>query len=199
MYITPETLASNATAFLIHTPSDASGLQGHYDCALPFNFNSSVPQQSKSLSLSCRCGVNKTDETSSCKPSPFYATRCKCLKESKPCTSECKCRNCGNPAGVRPQLHVKPRTKRKHVFQQDVPTSKRFANECGEEISRGVWSDFESILLSEVITRVSATNEQDDQFEYNIITKLYNEVVYYSTAPFCIYPIESSILLRKKV
>ena len=190
MYITPEIVASESTAFLVHTPQDNDRLtKGHYDYAVPFHSASRRPL-SQLKTITCRCGANRKDDTVSCKPSPFYATRCKCLKESKSCTSLCRCHNCANPGGVKP-LQFTTRNKRKHAFQQDIPSSKRFAEDRQKKISKGPWSEFESLLLNQVISKFLP----DD---LAAITKLYNDVVYYSTSPFSIYPLPSDIVLRKK-
>ena len=44
-----------------------------------------------------------------------------------------------------------------------------------------IWSDFESIVLSEIVC--SFTEPQQDA----TILQLYNDIVHYSTAPFCIF------------
>ena len=88
MYITPEVITTEATAFLIYTPSN----QGHYDAAIPCHV---VSAQGSSNHSSCRCGINRkmiTNETvtnQSCKPSKIYKTRCTCYKESRACTPLC--------------------------------------------------------------------------------------------------------------
>lgn len=88
MYVKPEILASDATAFAVHTPQGDDGhTKGHYDYAVPFDKGSGSTDCHLPKSISCRCGANRKDETiQSCKPL-FYATRCKCLKASKLCIS----------------------------------------------------------------------------------------------------------------
>lgn len=90
----------------------------------------------------------------------------------------CKCHNCGNPGGVRPVVQVKTRVKRKHAFQQDIPSSKRFAEDRHEELVKGVWSDIEAMLLNEIITKAFPDGQHSDR-DLEHITKLFNEVVYY--------------------
>lgn len=76
MYITPEVVTTEATAFLVYNSTG----QGHYDAAVPHH---KPNQQNQPRSTNCRCGVNdKTSTQQSCKPSSIYTTRCKCYKDS---------------------------------------------------------------------------------------------------------------------
>ena len=74
MYLTPEIIASEGTAFLVRTPEDNDKI-----CAINFHDVSGCSvSQSELKSSSCRCGVNqKENAVLSCKPTPFYSTRCK--------------------------------------------------------------------------------------------------------------------------
>lgn len=129
MYVTPEIVASEATAFLVHTPQDDEKLtKGHYDYAVPFhNISGCSVSELQFNSSSCRCGVNKKDKSIlSCKPTPFRATRCKCFKQSRSCTSLCNCSNCANPCGAKPleTSNVISRRKRKHPLQLDISAAR---------------------------------------------------------------------------
>ena len=59
-----------------------------------------------------------------------------------------------------------------------MPNSKAFAMDRGECISTAVWSDFESIIVMEIL-------QSHDQEDTTNITKLYNDIVYYSSSLFC--------------
>ena len=124
-------------------------------------------------------------------PNAVYMTRCKCYKNSKPCTSLCRCVNCSNPSGAR-ILHserTRTRTKRKHHFQVDLPQSKQFAQERGETISEAIWSEFETIVLYEVCQKVE---------DMDAVVKLYNDVVYYSNTSYCVERLPQRIVFRQK-
>ena len=121
MYVTPDLVTTEATAFVVHT---RIGL-GHYDTATPCH----KPSQEQNTFIRCSCGVNKKDSVNlmlcTC------MTRCKCYKHSTPCTSLCRCVNFSNLSGAR-ILHSKgtrTTTKRKKHFQVDLLQSKQFAQE----------------------------------------------------------------------
>ena len=190
MYVTPDVVTTEVSAFLVYTPFG----QGHYDAAIPCHKVSRQTSCNELKPTSCRCGVNNKKLTAqSCTPCPIYTTRCTCYKASRPCTSLCRCTNCENPCGQRPPpLLAKKRIRRKHDLQIDIPSSKRFAQERGEHISEGIWSSFESTVLHDICT--SLQQETDS----GIITKLYNDIVYYSTSSYCLVALPSDVVFRKK-
>ena len=190
MYVTPEVVTTEASAFLVYTPSGP----GHYDAAIPCHKKSTPDSQEDSKPKSCRCGANKTNvSTQSCKPCPIYTTRCKCYKSSQPCTTLCGCTNCDNPYGSRPPpSHSGKRIRRKHDLQMDIPSSKRFAQERGELMSQAIWSSFESIVLTEICNSLQQENDN------NVIAKLYNELVQYSTSSYCLLALPPDIVFREK-
>lgn len=195
MYITPEVVSNEGVCFLIHSPEG----DGHYDCALPaYDFKTVKPGgDNYSKAKSCCCGVNQKLSKDSCKPSPFYTSRCKCFKQSQPCSSLCHCKNCLNPYG-RKEERIPPRNsrkKRRHECQVDIPDSKRFAESRGESISMSTWSDFEALVLSEVVKHFS---ENEECHTYPNITKLYNDIVYYSTSSYCIHSLPPNLVFRGK-
>ena len=155
MYVTSLTDCSEKTIFLFYDPQGP----GHYDAALPYSYmndqsnKASIESEVKSVTsqVSCSCGVNKNNSTSSCAPNPLYASRCKCYKSGKPCNSCCRCKHCCNPCGVKPCSEEKPkRQRRNHSLQNDIPSSKKFAEDRGEKVESGVRSTFECIVLNEV-------------------------------------------------
>ena len=187
MYVTPDLVTTEATAFVVHT---RSGL-GHYDAATPCH-NLSQKQSNQDTLIRCSCGVNTKDSVNqSCIDNAVYMTRCKCYKNSKPCTSLCRCVNYSNPSGARIQHSegTRTRTKRKHHFQVDLPQSKQFAQERGETISEAIWSEFETIVLYEVCQTVE---------DMDAVVKLYNDVVYYSGTSYCVERLPQSIVFRQK-
>ena len=52
---------------------------------------------------------------------------------------------------------VDGRVKRKHAFQVELPHSKNFSKDRGEDITLGVWSAFEAIVLEEVCSNATMT------------------------------------------
>ena len=156
---------------------------GHYDAALPFVSNTANTPISanteNSTNISCRCGTNKKISSTSCKNSPFYASRCCCLKNNRQCTSHYQCVNCHNPNGKKP-ISESPTTAkrmgRKHHLQMSLPSSKRFAVDRNKDVAKGQWSEFETITLYEIVSTEKNVGE---------IKKVYNDVVDYSIAPYC--------------
>ena len=78
------------------------------------------------------------------------------------------------------------RKRRTHSLQLVLPSSKKFALDRGEFLSTSLWSDFESIVLNEILNVVEEGNAESD------VTKLYNDTVY------CAVPLMQSILFREK-
>lgn len=140
----------------------------------------------------CRCGVNnKTTNPMSCQSSVFYSARCKCFKSSNPCTSECNCIGCSNPYGKRSMLKVEKRTWWKHLMQVRVPHCKDFAEQRGEELSKAIWSTFETLVIHE---RCIEKKKSD----IGALTRTYNEIVSYSSAAYCISPLPPNVVFRQK-
>ena len=182
MYITPEIIA---TAFLVYTPDGG----GHYDAAIPHHIGKNMHE----LNSCCRCGSNQKNSTSqSCKPSPIYSTRCSCFKRSQPCSSLCRCKNCENPYGQRPPIaRAGKRERRMHELQKIAITSSHgFAQQREECISNGIWSRFESIEI------LSPTGQQIA--DVKDITKIFNDIVHYSTSSYSILSLPSNVVFRNK-
>ena len=57
-------------------------------------------------------------------------------------------------------------------------------------MSTAVWSDFESIIVMEIL-------QSHDQENTTNITKLYNDIVYYSSL-FCACPLPYTVVFREK-
>ena len=107
--ITPRHLQIPVPVYLAFNQSGA----GHYDgvvlcdsdqiqpVALPLTSESDAYIAGGDVGA-CSCGKNDKMKRSHCHPvTSKYTTlvRCKCCKESKPCTNSCRCNNCNNPFG----------------------------------------------------------------------------------------------------
>ena len=192
LYITPVLHTQETPIFLVYDPSGP----GHYDSAISYSntctthTNQKLPEPTK-----CSCGVNKkgAGTQTSCVFQPHYETRCMCYKLGQACTSLFRCKNCANPNGHRREGAVGGKRKRRiHALQKDIPKSKKFTLDRGESMSAAIWSDFESIVLPEIVS--SFTEPQQDA----TILRLYNDIVYYSTAPFCIFFLPDNVTFREK-
>ena len=71
------------------------------------------------------------------------------------------------------------------------PKSKRFAEERKEVVAKGAWSDFEAIVLYEVISTCLAGNNDDNW-------KPYNDIVDYSQVSYCVAPLPSYVTFNTK-
>ena len=144
MYVTPDLVTTEATAFVVYTY--CNGL-GHYDAAIPCHQVSTSNEKPSR----CSCGINKKDDKKNCSHNAMYLSRCGCFKLGKPCTHLCRCLNCNNPNGAHtPTQKTAERIKRKHAFQVELPKSKKIAEERGEALTQSLWSDFETIVLDEI-------------------------------------------------
>ena len=180
MYITPATVSTDTNAFVVYSSYGT----GHYDAATPY-----FKEGNSHDAIRCSCGVsNKNSGRKSCMLSSLCMTRCKCYKSQKPCTSLCRCCNCFNPNGVKPPPPLCIST-RWHSFQMDIPSSKRFAEDRGQDPSGAIWSDFESVVLYEI------NNQLEDVED---VFKLYNDMVYYSSAPYCVAALPHNVVFRSK-
>lgn len=187
MYVSPDIVTTDATAFVVYTSHN--GL-GHYNAAISCQRSATVTDDDKPNR--CNCGINKRNTNDSCSPNALYMTRCRCFKLGKPCTHQCRCVNCRNPNGARIPVKksIDGRVKRKHAFQVDIPQSKKFAQERGEETSHGIWSNFESIVLEQVCLKCKEGCED--------MTKLYNDIVYYSQTSYCVVRLPPCAVFREK-
>jgi len=191
LFVNPLCRQPQGVIFMIYNPAGS----GHYDAALPYsstiNSNKVESTTRKEISICCSCGVNKKDDAKSCAPNTTYATRCKCYGQCKSCGSSCRCKNCSNPYGVKPSKSVGvKRQRRPHSMQIALPNSKKFAEDRGEQLSTGVWSNFESIVLKEVI--------ETSKIHESSTLELYNDIVYYANSKFCTEPVDEKTVLRTK-
>ena len=73
-------------------------------------------------------------------------------------------------------------------MQVPIPNSQTFANQREEKLSDGVWSSFETI---------APLGDHKDN-ETSMITKMYNDVVSYSTEAYCVAPVPTDTVFRKR-
>lgn len=59
----------------------------------------------------------------------------------------------------------------------------------------GVWSLCETIVVEEILTVLSYAKSNYDLAK---VAHVYNSVVYYSTASFCVLPLPHNVVFRKK-
>ena len=64
--------------------------------------------------------------------------------------------------------------------------------DCGESMSAAIWSDFESIVLSEIVSSFPEPQQ------HATILRFCNDIVYYSTAPFCTFFLPDNVTFREK-
>ena len=74
-------------------------------------------------------------------------------------------------------------------MQTDIPYCKMFAETRGEVLSEAIWSGFGTIALHEILVQ---------EAELDNISKLYNDIVYYSLSSYCIAPLPGNVIFRKK-
>ena len=77
-------------------------------------------------------------------------TRCPCLQNNLPCTSQCRCRNCDNPNGKKNSESHPQRKRPRYEWQKLLPTqnSLQYAAGMGEDIAMGPRTMLEYFLLN---------------------------------------------------
>ncbi|XP_068747393.1 uncharacterized protein [Montipora capricornis] len=123
------------------------------------NSNESVPYRN----LKCRCGENmvrkNSDKRIACKDGKTKS-RSPCLGCGQGCSSFCECVGCENVYGVRPG----PSRRRSGVKRKRSPgihkrvKGSQFLTSAGMPQIQGPWTNYESIVLSNVIELISMTD-----------------------------------------
>lgn len=186
-YVTPLVGQPTEVIFLLYNPTGP----GHYDAVIPYVYTVNASTKPSKKSTTCSCGVNKNTLGKARALNLTYASRCKCYLNSNPCNSNCRCKNCNNPHGQKP--FTPPDCKRKrhsHSLQLEIPSSKKFAVERGEDLPVKIWSTFETIVLSEL--------ENIEDVESLDIFQLYNDIVDYSKSNFCTMLLQDEVVFRHK-
>ena len=140
----PEDSICHGTIFLVYQ----GNAQGHYDAALPSKQKDTITTLTDSvvMEIKCSCGKNSKEDVLSCVHRPLYASRCKCYKNGVPCSIMCKCKDCKNPHGQRLKASETSTRKKRHchMLQVDLPCTKKFASDSGEDNAHGMWSSFKN-------------------------------------------------------
>ena len=192
MFVNPAVGNGELSAFVVYYCNGP----GHYDAAIPYAHT--LRQQPLLISTSskitsCNCGVNKTVSGISCSPNSMYATRCKCYNSSQQCSKSCRCKNCNNPYGKNDSSTKSKRKRRPHTMQVSLPVGKKFAIQRGESLSNTIWSDFETLVLEEILH----LSHEDSSTDIDIV-KLYNDIVEYSKCTFCTITLPEGTIFRDK-
>ena len=135
---------------------------GHYD-AIEYVPIQTAPTPTTSVgSRGCTCGRgDKSSSTHCILKEAKYTTvvRCPCLKQKKPCTLQCSCRNCHNEHGQRLATTKSPMRKRKkHKWQVHIPTSMKYGIQMGEKNSPGNRSMFELFVMERSMPKTCLLN-----------------------------------------
>ena len=175
---------------------------GHYDPVVqevinaPDQLMQSIPNSQKDGAKGCGCGRGASNKKSQpegrsaknfCFQEPGERrTLCPCYRAYKPCSELCRCFNCGNTIGKRPESgpHKSQVRKRfRHELQKVEMNNLKFMQNKGETPVDPKWTKFEHILLEVIVDRViqrigDATDEDVCKVFNSIasIAKLVSEV-----------------------
>ena len=187
-YVSPRE-RSNNVIFVAYTNCGP----GHYDstiykdacCDLKFTAY---------FDVKCRCGVNVKDQKQAACTGEGHA-RCKCLAAKKQCTSQCGCKGCGNPYGIKVRLGKRKRERHPHLWQTLDFSNKSALLNRGEILEDGCWSVFESIVFTHVVLFItcSGTLVSADKIEV-----VYNPIATYSIHKDCLITLPEKAMLRNK-
>ncbi|XP_046840723.1 uncharacterized protein LOC124434843 isoform X2 [Xenia sp. Carnegie-2017] len=134
------------------------------NCCNPLNEKERKFRPARKNRKACMCGNGRKESDGifiSCKDKDTRKSKCPCLRDSVGCTNDCRCRNCGNiynspdfiPGGKRgceEELSTfKGKAKRRRSNPQSYKRIKGavFASNQDGEVSSGVWSELETIML----------------------------------------------------
>ena len=130
---------------------------GHYDGVVTkaesaITANHTAPPNLEHVQK-CTCGRNDKTECTHCtvtKTKYGTTTRCPCLQNNLPCTSQCRCRNCDNPNGKKNSESHPQRKRPRYEWQKLQPTqnSLQYAAGMGEDIAMGPRTMLEYFLLN---------------------------------------------------
>lgn len=147
---------------------------GHFDAVSPITEGN--PDIVSVQVFKCSCGKNTKSSVNNCgKQHTKYTTiiRCPCLKRNVACNEMCRCRDCGNPCGVRPS-HKPIRKRFKHKWQEHTQIcSAEFATQRNETLQEGSITKFEFFVM------VNITNyceEENIDLSTENILSIYNQI-----------------------
>ena len=179
VHIAPRCIKSGYTIYLAYTHTGC----GHYDSVIENNviLEDQLVASTETKTNSCTCGKNASaNEASHCVPikSRYTTTiRCTCLKNGKPCTMLCRCKDCGNEHGKRPNstTPVVPARKRpKYTHQINIAKSVQFGINVGEDMTRGKRTLLEFFVLEEI---TKFLKNQGSEVTVDSIFNLYGAIV----------------------
>ncbi|CAB4034344.1 Hypothetical predicted protein [Paramuricea clavata] len=133
------------------------------DCCNPLNESERKFRPARKNRKACMCGNGRKEsdgEFVSCKDKDSRKSKCPCLRDNVGCTSDCRCRHCGNiynspddlPGKRQPEdepAAFKGKAKRRRSNPQSYKRIKGavFASNQDGELSSGIWTELETIML----------------------------------------------------
>ena len=163
--ITPQETMSTIPIFVTLNYFDS----GHYDYAV-FSGKLTMPPPARRY---CNCGLSTKEPRKSCVENMSYRSRCKCLKGRQRCTEKCRCKNCSNPYGQRPQI-CRMRKRQPHKWQESFPSTQQFILERGGSLYGGQWSAIEHYIFTEVVQQFQNCLDEKPPVT---LTNAFNEVI----------------------
>ena len=151
---------------------------GHYDGVLPKQKPTEESiEQEQSIEKEqcddhmCHCGKNDKTTALHCKEINYkYTTliRCECLKKNRTCKESCKCKNCSNPLGKKPEVNKHKRKREKHDWQAyQHQSSIEFAKEKKEDLAFGSITIAEYFIMENTLLYLN--DEQIEPTPRNIL------------------------------
>lgn len=146
---TTQTATSTQPLYLVYS-QDSSEQPGHYDYVAPLGNEPETSHHERVVR--CTCGrkqkLQNSGTTAACS-----TMRCPCIRGKSECTNACICKQCTNQFGVRP---LPSTTRRRQMYEnQRYPlrgkSTTDFMQEKSEKLCVGSLTDFESLLLKEII------------------------------------------------
>ena len=155
---------------------------GHYDGVLPKTRpTEELTEKKPSDNYMCHCGKNDKTASLHCRVIDYkYTTliRCECFKKSHACIETCKCKNCDNPLGRKPEVNKRKRKREKHDWQiYHHQSSVEFAKEKEEKLMFGSITVAEYFVLENILTYLN--DEQIEPTTENIFIA-YNQILPYA-------------------
>ena len=183
---------------------------GHYDGVLPKKKPTEESIEAEQCNdCMCNCGKNDKTIASHCKEINYkYTTliRCKCLKKTHACKESCKCKNCNNPLGKKPEVNKRKRKREKHDWQTyQYKSSTEFANEKNEILAFGSTTVEEYFVIENILLYLNDDQLHIEPTSQNILIA-YNQILPYANHLHPMVPIrqqtveqfEKFLVLRDK-
>ena len=157
---------------------------GHYDGVLPKKKPTEESIEAEQCNdCMCNCGKNDKTTASHCKEINYkYTTliRCKCLKKNHACKESCKCKNCNNLLGKKPEVNKRKRKREKHDWQAyQYKSSTEFANEKNEILAFGSTTVEEYFVIENILLYLNDDQLHIEPTSQNILIA-YNQILPYA-------------------